>query len=478
MEITNTNDKMPNDIRNCWDRFKTQYPSAIFTQASIRGYANPLAWACQTLQTTYSNMIVEHFQDRVEKFVISKLQRLIPVRRHKLYTGARAGKREDLKDFAKIICSDATTIIALAVCGHRCSKFGNKSSVGNLRNTFNKKPIRSRLCLISICIDFSSEECMFTNMVTTNGFQLSLHFARPATSPGMELGLSDFKEEEIQNYFMPCALDPGDGIFSKLHMVLKTQSMKFDVRLRGSITNGQDRRKGTKTSRRPEGEMALRRSNPIFRVQRLQTLHDTVNTCGIFSYTWKPYSHSIASTMTQREDSEHIKATKGTRRTMRSTLQEDKNKPDMKQKKWAKAKFTPKSEGKLPLVVFSNGMFGKDNVPMKGHRPGLVGVLDRMLKRREARGELVVVIIDEYLTSQICHNCQGRSLKNVSTADGVRHHGLQVCKNCGILWNRDTNACKNMFHIATSIWSGNGRPGPFVRPKLQITATNAGPGWV
>ncbi|KAL1934680.1 hypothetical protein VTP01DRAFT_6862 [Rhizomucor pusillus] len=67
MEITNTNDKMPNDIRDCWDRFKTQYPSAIFTQASIRGYATPLARACQTLQTTYSNMIVEHFQDRVEK---------------------------------------------------------------------------------------------------------------------------------------------------------------------------------------------------------------------------------------------------------------------------------------------------------------------------------------------------------------------------------------------------------------------------
>lgn len=50
---------------------------------------------------------------------------------------------------------------------------------------------------------------MFTNMVTTNGFQLSLHFARPAKSPGMELELSDFKEEEIENYFMPCALDPG-----------------------------------------------------------------------------------------------------------------------------------------------------------------------------------------------------------------------------------------------------------------------------
>ncbi|KAL1931690.1 hypothetical protein VTP01DRAFT_9833 [Rhizomucor pusillus] len=222
MEITNTNDKMPNDIRDCLDRFKTQYLSAIFTQASIRGYANPLARACQTLQTTYSNMIVEHFQDRVEKFVIFKLQRLIPVKLHKcsneyiyedlaggnptipeelqedcdldiilaihtiqislkdyipepcttemaanpwkvhscvafytiaVYTGARAGKREDLQDLAKIICSNATTIIALAACGHRYSNFGNTSSFGNLQ-------------------------------------------------------LSDFKEE-IENYFMPCALDPG-----------------------------------------------------------------------------------------------------------------------------------------------------------------------------------------------------------------------------------------------------------------------------
>ncbi|KAL1933262.1 hypothetical protein VTP01DRAFT_7352 [Rhizomucor pusillus] len=99
---------------------------------------------------------------------------------------------------------------------------------------------------------------------------------------------------------------------------------------------------------------------------------------------------------------------------VRSTLQEDKNKPDMKQKKWAKAKFTPNSEGKLPLVVFGNGMFGKENIPMKGHRSGLIGVLYRMLKRREARGELVVVIIDlpqlprEELEK--CRYCRRRAL--------------------------------------------------------------------
>lgn len=55
----------------------------------------------------------------------------------------------------------------------------------------------------------------------------------------------------------------------------------------------------------------------------------------------------------------------------------------------------------MPLVVFGSGMFGKNNVKIKGHRAGLLNVLYRMLKRREARGELAIVTIDEYLTSQV-----------------------------------------------------------------------------
>ncbi|KAL1934459.1 hypothetical protein VTP01DRAFT_6641 [Rhizomucor pusillus] len=216
----------------------------------------------------------------------------------------------------------------------------------------------------------------------------------------MELVLSDFKEE-IENYFMPCGLNPGRrNIFQAAYGAQNTEH-----EIRRSSTR--EYYQWTGSPKRNENLKKARKRNGIEEIEsNFPSAKTAVNMCGIFSYTWKRYSHSIASTMTQRKIQSISRQTKGTRRT--------------------------------------------NNVPLKGHRPGLVGVLYRMLKRREARGELVVVIIDEYLTSQICHNCQARSLKK--------------CHYCRRL--ADTDAC------------GNGRPGPFVRPKQQITATNAGPGWV
>lgn len=52
------------------------------------------------------------------------------------------------------------------------------------------------------------------------------------------------------------------------------------------------------------------------------------------------------------------------------------------------------------IVVFGSGMFGKD-VPLKGQQSGVVGILWKELKKREANGEVVVATIDEYLTSQV-----------------------------------------------------------------------------
>ncbi|KAL1930767.1 hypothetical protein VTP01DRAFT_10929 [Rhizomucor pusillus] len=84
------------------------------------------------------------------------------------------------------------------------------------------------------------------------------------------------------------------------------------------------------------------------------------------------------------------------------------------------------------IVVFGSGMFGKD-VPLKGQQSGVVGILWKELKKREANGEVVVATIDEYLTSQICHTCLSRILENVVTDDGVKHHRIQVCKSCRTL---------------------------------------------
>ncbi|KAI8971783.1 hypothetical protein BDF20DRAFT_838074 [Mycotypha africana] len=112
-------------------------------------------------------------------------------------------------------------------------------------------------------------------------------------------------------------------------------------------------------------------------------------------------------------------------------------------------------EKRVPLVVFGDGMFGKDSVKLKGLRCDVVGALFRALKRREAAGNLLVLMIDEFKTSKICCRCRSEEFHGL---DDVPDHSILACKSYGILRNRDINACKNMMSIGTTIWNGNGRP--------------------
>jgi sortase (surface protein transpeptidase) len=56
---------------------------------------------------------------------------------------------------------------------------------------------------------------------------------------------------------------------------------------------------------------------------------------------------------------------------------------------------------KMPLVVFGSAMFGKDDVRIKGHRHGITNMIFKQLKHRESLGELCLLTIDEYFTSQV-----------------------------------------------------------------------------
>jgi hypothetical protein len=58
-------------------------------------------------------------------------------------------------------------------------------------------------------------------------------------------------------------------------------------------------------------------------------------------------------------------------------------------------------KGKMPMVVFGSGMFGKDSIHFKGHRHGVVGKIYAHLKHRASLGELCLLNIDEYFTSQV-----------------------------------------------------------------------------
>lgn len=128
--------------------------------------------------------------------------------------------------------------------------------------------------------------------------------------------------------------------------------------------------------------------------------------------------------------------------------------------KWKPLGFTPPDKTKVPLIIFGDGMFGKDGVKIKGIRTGVVGKLWRCIKRREALGDLLAIPIDEYLTSQICSKCRTRTLNSHSAVKG---NSVQVCTTCSILFQRDVNAAKNMLWISLSTWNGDGRPEAYQR---------------
>lgn len=128
------------------------------------------------------------------------------------------------------------------------------------------------------------------------------------------------------------------------------------------------------------------------------------------------------------------------------------------------SKFKPTQfelSSKVPLIVFGDGMFGKDNVKLKGNRCGVTGILWKALKRREKSGNLVAVTVDEYLTSQICSVCKKRRLVDA----GNKGRSTLICLECLTIWQRDVNAARNMLEKAESVWKTGEYPEEFKRKK-------------
>ncbi|KAL1931617.1 hypothetical protein VTP01DRAFT_9760 [Rhizomucor pusillus] len=224
--------------------------------------------------------------------------------------------------------------------------------------------------------------------------------------------------------------------------------------------------------------MVSKPSSHVFLLRRQQRSNAIIDTCNISWFMKRPYASSTYDTMRihdsrtykaetesgrnvpgtgRRENSIENSADKVLRARIGFTIDASKF-ATTKRKKWKRETVPQRSKGKMPLVVFGDGMFGKNQTKIKGHECGAVGVLWKMLQRREARGEIALVTISEYNTSQICHRCMSKSLKKLKTEDGVTHHGILDGQTCGMLWNRDTNASKNKYFIARKVWEGFGHP--------------------
>jgi hypothetical protein len=55
----------------------------------------------------------------------------------------------------------------------------------------------------------------------------------------------------------------------------------------------------------------------------------------------------------------------------------------------------------MPLVIFGDGMFGKDQVKFRGHHTGVTTKVLEQLQKREKQGHLCLLTINEFRISVV-----------------------------------------------------------------------------
>jgi hypothetical protein len=132
-------------------------------------------------------------------------------------------------------------------------------------------------------------------------------------------------------------------------------------------------------------------------------------------------------------------------------------------RKWKKA-ATSNDDSKVPVVVFGDAKFGRNQ---KG-AGSLADKCRKLLSAADKAGRLVLINMDEYLTSQICSKCGHRSLSNQVTPgpgkQDIRMYSVLVCGRCNTVWQRDVNASRNMRSLFFNIVTNGRRPGLLARP--------------
>ncbi|KAG2228863.1 hypothetical protein INT48_003151, partial [Thamnidium elegans] len=97
----------------------------------------------------------------------------------------------------------------------------------------------------------------------------------------------------------------------------------------------------------------------------------------------------------------------------------------------------PEESNKPVLLAFGAAMFGN----LRGNVPAPTKVVkDSLIKFARERNKKVstyVVMVDEYLTSQICPRRQTRTTLNEKNSSGLEIHPVLKCSTCDIRWNRD-----------------------------------------
>ncbi|KAG2195909.1 hypothetical protein INT47_002682 [Mucor saturninus] len=271
---------------------------------------------------------------------------------------------------------------------------------------------------------------MFANMVRSDGFAVDFIFYKEKTYSEhinqVDLILDDFEFNEHEEHYLPITIDPGKKAFFTAFAGSSNDTSDFrkcSIKEYYHITES-----NIPTSKTPHESVYIEYVNYMLE-----------NIARIFSF----YNHETAKDIfflyqgRQRAPEQMV-----------NMLLRDTKKYQTKTRTQGKKQTNfEKYKTKVPLIVFGNGMSRKDHVKIKNIRTGVTGGLFRKSKSKERTGNLLVVDIDEFLTSH---------------AQNVRVELWVVLASPVIVFSFARRAL-NMMKIARSVWNGDGRPEPFRR---------------
>jgi hypothetical protein len=299
-----------------------------------------------------------------------------------------------------------------------------------------------------------TERQLFNDLMTTDGYSVSVHFSRKKMEPltlAKTLRVDDWDTSEIREFFRPCAVDPGVGTlitaaygFGTLEHEVRTFTNKEYYSVSGSKQ---------RNIRRNREKVATGISVIESKMPSARTVNETTYSEYVvyFFENWVSLRYFYAFRCAKDSFSNHQGRQRATDEVANILINGGKKYDKKRRKKhgpktkkkgivpkksitisksklvlfscklnhsadtpvldrqdqrssqqpiWRKSKVEVDNQGKMPFIVFGNGCISQ-TMAFKRHLAAPSKKIYNTLKRRERLGHAVVCLIDEYYTSQV-----------------------------------------------------------------------------
>ncbi|CEG77523.1 hypothetical protein RMATCC62417_12259 [Rhizopus microsporus] len=313
-------------------------------------------------------------------------------------------------------------------------------------------------------------------MFLNNGYTRQVIFARRRVADSfnnVKLQITGFSSDEITDHFRPCAVDPGRrDAFTSYHgndNIWRLATKEY------YHASGSGRRMMLEDNRKRQADIkeieinipTAKVTNDQHYLERIIYMQNILNRLFDFynfrvtEINWKTYrgGQKALDDCTNILVNGSAKYNKGKRKK--------KNRLDRRKRRRITNRWNPGVEDlpvvsgnfhrrafqtgdttKMPLVVFGDGLTNKSSARFRDLRHGVPEKIYKHLRLKEKLGELYLLDIDEFRTSQVCNSCKTRNLRHYQAENDKSIHSILICSECNIFWNRDVMAAKNMFYIA------------------------------